>query len=91
LDNNPQLIRWTAVRAQRDAEIIAARLKPFPDVRLTAGWRHYRDTNDNAVRRGFSVPIPVFDQNRGGVIEAQEARAKVDAEQAAARAALTLT
>ena len=91
LDNNPQLIRWTAVRAQRDAEIIAARLKPFPDVRLTAGWRHYRDTNDNAVRLGFSVSIPVFDQNRGGVIEAQEARAKVDAEQAAARAALTLT
>jgi cobalt-zinc-cadmium efflux system outer membrane protein len=91
LDNNPQLIRWTAVRAQRDAELFAARLKPFPDVRVTAGWRHYNDTNDNAVRLGLSIPLPVFDQNRGGVIEAQEARAKVDAEQAAARAALTLT
>ncbi|ETR76209.1 divalent cation transporter [Afipia sp. P52-10] len=91
LSNNPQLIRWTAVRAQRDAELIAARLKPYPDVRLTAGWRHYRDTNDNAVRLGVSIPLPVFDQNRGGVIEAHEARAKVDAEQMAARAALTLT
>lgn len=91
LDNNPQLIRWTAVRAQRDAELIAARLKPFPDVRITAGWRHYNDTGDNAVRLGLSIPLPVFDQNRGGVIEAQQARAKVDAEQAAARAALTLT
>lgn len=30
LDGNPQLIRWTAVRAQRDAELLAARLNQFP-------------------------------------------------------------
>ena len=62
LDANPQLMRWTAIRAQRDAELLAARLKPIPDVRVTAGWRHYRDTNDNAVRLGLSIPIPVFDR-----------------------------
>jgi outer membrane protein, heavy metal efflux system len=91
LDANPQLMRWTAVRAQRDAELLAARLKPIPDVRVTAGWRHYRDTNDNAVRLGLSIPIPVFDRNQGGIVEAQEARAKVEAERAAARAVLILT
>jgi len=91
LDANPQLMRWTAVRAQRDAELLAARLKPIPDVRVTAGWRHYRDTNDNAVRLGLSIPIPVFDRNQGGIVEAQEARAKVEADRAAARAALILT
>lgn len=91
LKNNPQLIRWTAVRAQRDAELLAARLKPIPDVRVSAGWRHYRETNDNAVRLGISIPIPLFDRNTGGIIEAQEARAKVDAESAAARATLILT
>ena len=73
IDANPQLVRWTAVRAQRNAELLAARLKPIPDVRVTAGWRHYRDTNDNAVRLGLSVPIPVLDQNQGGIVEAQEA------------------
>jgi len=91
LNDNPQLVRWTAVRAQRDAELLAARLKAVPDVRVTAGWKHYRDTGDDAVRLGLSVQLPVFDQNRGGIIEAQEARSKADAEQNAARAALILT
>lgn len=91
LKGNPQLIRWTALRAQRDAEVLAARLKPIPDVRVTAGLRHERDTGDSAMRIGMSIPIPIFDSNRGGIIEAQEARAKVDAEGEAARAALVLT
>ena len=91
LDRNPQLVRWTAVRAQRDAELLSARLKPIPDLRLSAGWRHYRETGDNAVRLGVAVALPVWDQNLGGVTEAREARAKTDAEYAAARAALILT
>ena len=91
LDRNPQLVRWTAVRAQRDAELLSARLKPIPDLRLSAGWRHYRETGDNAVRLGVAVALPVWDQNLGGITEAREARAKTDAEYAAARAALILT
>ena len=38
-----------------------------------------------------SVPIPVWDQNLGGITEAREARAKVEAERAASKAALILT
>ena len=91
LDRNPQLVRWTAVRAQRDAELLSARLKPIPDVRVSAGWRHYRETGDNAVRLGVAVALPVWDQNLGGITEAREARAKTEAEYAAARAALILT
>ena len=91
LNNNPQLIRWTAIRAQRDAELLSARLKSVPDLRLSAAWRHFQDTNDNAVRLGASIPIPVWDQNLGGITEAQAARAKVEAERAANRAALILT
>ena len=33
IDANPQLVRWTAVYAQRNAELLLARLKPYPDVR----------------------------------------------------------
>lgn len=91
LDRHPQLVRWLAIRAQRDAELLSARLKATPDVRVSAGWRHYRDTNDNAVRVGVAVTLPVWDQNLGGVTEAREARAKVDAEYAAAKSALILT
>ena len=80
IDANPQLVRWNAVYAQRNAELLLARLRPYPDVRLSAGWRHYNETSDNAVRLSFSVPIPVFDQNQGNILSAQESLAKTRAE-----------
>lgn len=97
LDSNPQLIRWTAIRAQRDAELLTARLKPIPDLKIGLGWKHIRETtelgsrSDDAVRLDASIPIPVWDQNLGNISAAQAARAKVEAERAASKAALILT
>ena len=97
LDGNPQLVRWTAIRAQKDAELLSARLKPVPDVTVELGWKHIRETTeegtkrDNALKLKAAIPIPVWDQNLGGIIEAGEARAKVEAERAASKAALILT
>lgn len=85
IDANPQLVRWTAVYAQRNAELLLARLKPYPDVRLAAGWRHFNETNDDAVRLTLSVPIPVFDQNQGNILSAEESLAKTRAEREANR------
>ncbi|WP_439925380.1 divalent metal ion exporter subunit IhpA [Nitrobacter sp. JJSN] len=85
IDSNPQLMRWTAVYAQRNAELLLARLKPYPDVRVSAGWRHFNDTNDDAVRLSLSVPIPIFDQNQGNILSAQESLAKTRAEREANR------
>ena len=93
IDANPQLVRWMAVYAQRNAELLVARLKPYPDVRIAAGWRHFnevfdgpvRETNDNAVRLSVSVPIPVFDQNQGNILSAQESLAKTRYEREANR------
>ncbi len=91
IENNPQLMRWTAVRAQRDAELLSARLKAVPDVQASVGWRHFRDTRDNAVRFGVSIPIPVWDRNKGAIREAQEAIGKTEAERAIAKLTLTAT
>ncbi len=91
IESNPQLTRWTAVRAQKEAELLIARLKVVPDVEASVGWRHYRDTRDNAVRFGISVPIPVWDRNRGAIHEAQEAIGKTEAERAANKQALIST
>lgn len=88
IDANPQLMRWTAVRAQREAELLTARLKPIPDVRVAGGWRHYRDTGDNAVRLGISIPLPVWDQNRGDILAAEETLQKAQAERDVNKAAL---
>ncbi len=91
LDSNPQLVRFTALRVQRDAELLLARLRPVPDLRAGVAWRHFRETNDDAVRLGVSIPLPVWDQNLGNIHAARETRAKVEAELAAARATLILT
>ncbi len=88
IDDNPQLMRWTAVRAQRDGELLVARLKPIPDVTASVGWRYYSDTQQSAVRLGVSMPFPVLDRNRGGIPEAQENSRKAHAERASNRLAL---
>jgi outer membrane protein, heavy metal efflux system len=80
IEANPQLVRWKAIYAQRNAELLLARLKPYPDVTVAAGWRKYNDTGDSAVRLSLSVPIPVFDQNQGNILSAQESLAKTAAE-----------
>jgi outer membrane protein, heavy metal efflux system len=85
IEANPQLMRWTAVTAQRNAELILARLKAVPDVRVGAAWRHFQDTGDNAVRLDLSIPLPVFDQNTGNIIAAQQTLAKAGAERATNR------
>lgn len=88
IEDNPQLMRWTAIRARRDGELLSARLKPLPDVTASVAWRHYAQTNDNGVRFGVSIPINVIDRNRGAIREAQEAAQKTDAERAINRLTL---
>jgi cobalt-zinc-cadmium efflux system outer membrane protein len=88
MDNHPQLARWTSIRAQRKAELVSARLKPAPDLRFTAGYRHFRETGDNAVTFGLSAELPLWDQNLGNVVAAQETLAKADAERATNKSTL---
>lgn len=88
IDDNPQLMRWTAIRAQRDGDLLVARLKPIPDVTASIGWRYYQENGESAIRLGVSMPIPVFDRNRGGIREAQENSQKVHSERAVNRLAL---
>ncbi len=77
---NPQLVRRTAVSAQRNAEFIIARLKVDLDARVSAKWRHFQDTNENAVQLGASIPLPVFHQKTGNIIAGPVALAKTGGE-----------
>lgn len=88
IEDNPQLMRWTAVRARRDAELLSARLKPLPDITAGIAWRHYAENSQNALRLGVSVPINVIDRNTGAIREAQEAAQKTGAERAVNRLSL---
>ena len=52
-----------AVRA-RDAERDLARSVAIPDVTLSAGFRRFEETGDEAFVAGVSVPLPLFDRGR---------------------------
>lgn len=91
LEKNPQLARFNAMWAQRDAELLSARLKAVPDVSLGVGWRHFEATNDDGVRINLSMPLPLLNRNEGGVMEAGENLLKLESERAAARQTLVLT
>src|SRR5258708_2053208 len=43
IEANPQLMRWTAVTAQRNAELILPPLNPSPPLRVPPGWRHFHE------------------------------------------------
>ncbi|WP_020188293.1 TolC family protein [Methylopila sp. 73B] len=87
---NPQLTRFTAVKAQRRALLAAAQAKAVPDITAGVGWRHYREDKSNAAVVSLSVPLPLFDRNQGGIYEAQQTVAKTDAERNVARNGLII-
>ena len=70
VSNNPDLARWTSEIARRQANIDVEKAKAVPDITLSAGLRRFSQFDDHAYTVGVSIPIPVFDQNRGGILEA---------------------
>ncbi|MEW6122715.1 MAG: TolC family protein [Pseudomonadota bacterium] len=85
---NPQLTRFTALKAQRSAELNGARAQAVPDVTLGVGYRHYNETADSGMVLSLSMPLPVFDRNQGNIVEAGEALRRAEAEEAVVRSAL---
>ena len=81
---NPDLARWSSEIARRRAAVEAERAKAVPDVTLSAGVRRFSQLDDNALVLGLSVPLPLFDRNRGGILEAHRRLDKAFDEQRAA-------
>lgn len=76
-----------AARAERDAASARVRVegrKGVPDVTVSAGLRRFAGDDATAVVAGVSVPLPLFDKNRGAT---QAARAEVSGAEARLRQA----
>ena len=85
VDQNPRLMRWAVEISQRRAALELARSRAVPDLRAGAGVRRFEETDETAAVVQFSVPIPIFDRNQAGVLEARFAAAKAAAERRAAQ------
>ncbi|MGQ3049429.1 MAG: TolC family protein [Niveispirillum sp.] len=79
------LRRRQADVARGRAELSVERAKAIPDVTLSAGFRQFREDGENAFLVGVSVPIPIFDSNRGGIAKARADLVAAEADLAAER------
>ncbi len=86
---NPELARWAAEFTQREAALGVERSKRIPDVTVTAGYRRFTQIGGNAFVVGVSIPLPLFDRNRGGIQEARDRVAKASEEKRAAQVRVT--
>jgi cobalt-zinc-cadmium efflux system outer membrane protein len=84
LERSPDFVRFASLSRLRDAELRLARAQARPNLSLTLGMRRLEADDDMALVAGASMPLPVFDRNRGAIREAQIRRAQSDAERNAA-------
>lgn len=85
LDRNPEFLRFAAEARLREAEVKLARVQARPNVTFGLGVRRLNEGGDTALVAGFSMPLPVYDRNRGNIREAELRRAQSDVERDAAR------
>lgn len=83
---NPDIARWATEMVQRQAIMEREAAQRIPDPTLRGGFRHGRDTGDNALVMGVAIPLPVFNRNQGRVLEARYRLAKAGEERRAAEA-----
>jgi outer membrane protein, heavy metal efflux system len=95
LDDAPSTRQALANLRQSNARIGLERARRIPDVTISAGYKRVTTggLGDNQAVVGVSIPLPIFDTNRGAIMEATHNAAKAEAdlasEQLEQRLALT--
>ncbi len=85
LDASPGVARWQAELARRDALRRRAMGERVPDVTLSAGPRRLAGSDETALVVGVSLPLPLWNRNRGAIAESEHRVAKLAAEARSAR------
>jgi cobalt-zinc-cadmium efflux system outer membrane protein len=84
VQNNPDIARWVTEMAARRAQVEVARSKAVPDLTVSGGVRYLNEAKEGTFVLGFSLPLPLFDRNQGGIREAYERLTKAEFERRAA-------
>lgn len=71
ISKNPDIARWVVEIEQRKASVELEDAMRIPDLTLSGGVRRYNVTDNNAFVLGLSIPLPIFNRNQGGALEAR--------------------
>jgi len=78
---SPEIARWQAEIAQREAALGVERAARIPSIELSIGARQHPLGDAQGVVAGVSIPVPVFDRNQGSLLAARHQLAQVRADQ----------
>jgi cobalt-zinc-cadmium efflux system outer membrane protein len=73
---HPSVARWDDEVAAGKAASVLADAQRFPDISVVGGLKRFEEANENTVVLGLAIPLPVFDRNQAGRLEATYALAK---------------
>jgi cobalt-zinc-cadmium efflux system outer membrane protein len=89
VSQNPDIARWKTEVEQREAALEVARADRIPDLTLGAGIKYLNESDDETYLMALSLPIPFFNRNQGGVLEAAYNVSRTKEEAAAAEIKVT--
>ncbi len=70
ISQNPDIARWAVEMSKHKTALELAQLATVPDITVEGGLRHFNDIDAPAFVVGFALPLPLFDRNQGGRLEA---------------------
>ncbi len=93
LKANPDIVRLNASLEQSKGKLDLEKANAIPDPRLNVGVRDFQGSGDQAFVVGVSLPIPIFNANRGNIDKARSevSRAEQDNQQATLNNSAELT
>ncbi|HSD11430.1 MAG TPA: TolC family protein [Candidatus Binatia bacterium] len=91
LRSAPELLRRVSEIRLREAELRTAEAKKVPNLGLRGGVRWLEGPEEESFVFGFSMPLPLFDRNQGGLEEARALVAKAKAAETTSETRLRAT
>jgi len=93
LKANPDIVKLNTSLEQSKGRLDLEKANAIPDPRLNVGVRDFRDSGDQAFVVGVSLPIPIFNANRGNIAKARSevSRAEQDNQQTTLNTSAELT
>jgi len=70
VSQNPDIVRWITEIELRGAALELEKAMVFPDPTVSAGMQRFEESSESGFAVGISIPLPLFDRNQGGVLEA---------------------
>lgn len=71
IDEHVLLQQATTEIAEREKIVALEKTRKVPDLLITSGIRKLESSDDHAFLIGASIPLPLFDRNKGAILEAE--------------------